>query len=132
MEITLQYCEQLKGQDLIDWTNFKVKKLNKTARGLDGAIIFHIPLDDSIEVEGRLYMKQGGEYRLLPYKSSKDRACSFTQADEYFYPEITKVSDLEFPFPCPLPNVSSEISLKILTNMINLYYYLYLYYQSIY
>lgn len=122
MEVILQYCEQLEGQEFLDWTNVKVKKLNKTTRGLDGSLIFHIPLDDSLEVEGRLYMKQGGEYRLLPYKSSKDGICSFVQADKFFYKEATAASDFEFPFPCPLPSVSLEIFLKMLTNMFNLYY----------
>lgn len=107
----------------MDWTNVKVKKLNKTTRVFDGTAIMHIPIDDSIEVEGRLYMKQGGEYRLLPYKSSKTGACSFTQADKFFYEDVTKSSDFEFPFPCPLPNVSCEIFSKILTNMINLHYF---------
>lgn len=91
----------------MDWTNLKVKKLNKTTRGLVGNVTVHKPLDKSYLVEIAFFLKQGGEYRKSPYKLAKRSIYDFLKDDEYFYPDMAKVSNFPYPAVDPFPKVSS-------------------------
>ena len=51
---------------------------------------------------GRMYLKQGGEYRELPYKLPKKPICDFVNEDSFFIPKTVNVSDITLPFSCPM------------------------------
>ena len=84
----------------------KVKKINKT-RSVVGEVIIYQPLGNEIIVEGRGFMKQGGEYRQMPYRFPQTPMCQFYENDAYVYPELAEKSD--FPKTvegnCPLKEV---------------------------
>jgi hypothetical protein len=101
VEVNLQTCEQLEGVTNIDFTALKVKKLNKN-RGLVGPVKINIPLDNTYTVEGKLYKKQGGEYKETPYKLPKKALCDFLNSDTFFLPKVQNASDIVLPFLCPL------------------------------
>jgi hypothetical protein len=48
-----------------------------------------------------MYLKQGGEYRLLPYKLPKKPLCDFVNEDAFFLPKAVNVSEIRFPMACP-------------------------------
>ena len=52
-----------------------------------------------------MYLKQGGEYRLLPFKLPKKALCDFVNEDIYFLPKAVNVTDITFPVSCPLETV---------------------------
>lgn len=94
--------KQISGKEIADFTSFKVKKLNKTARGIVGNIILHASdVDNTMMVEARLSQKQGGEYRRLPYKLPPKKLCDFFNEDVYVFPDVVKVSNVPSPLPCP-------------------------------
>lgn len=108
-DFQVQTCKQTGGnKSLIDYTDLKVRKVGGE-RKLFGNVTFHIPMDNSFDVERYAYMKQGGEYRRLPFKIVKKKFCDFFVEEKLFYPDFVKVSD--FPPPditlCPLKNVRS-------------------------
>ncbi|KAL7015790.1 hypothetical protein ACKWTF_016680 [Chironomus riparius] len=90
-----------------DWTGVKVKKLNKT-RSVIGDVIIYQPLGDEIIVEGRGFMKQGGEYRQMPYRFPQTPMCQFYANDAYVYPELADKSDFPKTLEgnCPLKAVN--------------------------
>lgn len=102
----MQHSEQLEGdkEKFIDFSSLKVKKLNQTFRALDGKVTYHIQLDNSFDLEGKFYKKQGGEYRILPYRLPRLGFCAFIK-DKFFYPDLAAVSDLPLPAPCPFTAV---------------------------
>jgi hypothetical protein len=61
-EIIPDRVEQLQvNLSITDWSGLKIRKLSKNnnTRGVFGDVIFHIPLSDEIELEVKLYKKQG-------------------------------------------------------------------------
>lgn len=70
----------------------------------------------------RMFVKTTAGYHLLPYKIVKPW-CDFLNEDEYFYPEMAAVSDMEFPSPCPLPNVRSEVFDCLITTADKIFYF---------
>lgn len=107
MEVELQRVEQIAidKDDCIDWTNFKVRKVNKTARGLFGTAMHNIAIDNTYKAEVLISVKQGGEYRSMPYRLPKKGFCDFIEGETYFYPDIAKVSDFPKPLNCPMRKV---------------------------
>lgn len=77
-----------------------------TTRGIFGTIIYHVADDDSFLLESIIYIKQGGEYRRMPFKLAKKGCCSAIQDDEIIYPDLVAVSDFPKQFPCPFPSVT--------------------------
>lgn len=104
-ELDVDFVEQLSETTYIDFTELKVRRINGT-RKIMGNVTYHISLDNTFTEELLVYLKQGGEYRILPYKVSKKGVCDFHNGDEYFYPEMSAVSDMPLPYPCPFPAVS--------------------------
>lgn len=86
---------------MLDFSGLKVKKLGKD-RALFGLAVIHFPFDDSFTVEGILYLKQGGEYRPLPFKLPKKPLCKFVNEDVFFFPKAPNVSEITFPMACPV------------------------------
>lgn len=97
---------QLNEPTYIDYTKLKVRKVNKM-RKVFGNTTFHLDLDNTCMVEGLIYVKQGGEYRLMPYKLNKKGICDLHNDDKFFYPELWEVSDWKNPCPCPIPKVNA-------------------------
>jgi hypothetical protein len=64
-----------------------------------------VALDNTYSAEIEAFVKQGGEYRMLPYKKSKRGVCDFYKDDTYFYPDLAAATDFPFPFECPVANV---------------------------
>jgi hypothetical protein len=66
-------------------TNIKVKKIPGTkSRGLFGPVFVHGPVDNTFEVMIKIYIKQGGEYRLSPYKVPEHPICDAYNNDKVF------------------------------------------------
>ena len=69
MEVDIANVEQLNELTYFDFTKVYVRKVNKI-RKIFGNATYKIPLDNTFLCEILVYKKQGGEYRLLPYKIS--------------------------------------------------------------
>ena len=104
----MQLCLQTAGNiSLIDYSDLRIRK-DQGIRKLYGRAIFHIPMGNTYEVEGFSYIKQGGEYRRLPFKVPRKKFCNFFFEDVFFYPDFQNASDFppsDFKY-CPLANVS--------------------------
>jgi hypothetical protein len=106
LEVDLRQLEQMEGDKLIDASDLKIVRINRTSRTIAGTIVYHVRLDNSYLMEGILYIKQGGEYRKLPYRMPPKGLCDFINEEKYIYPEVTKVSNMPEVMPCPMPVVS--------------------------
>lgn len=75
-----------------------------------GEVIFYKELGNDIVLEGNAFMKQGGEYRQMPYRQPKTQMCQFFQDDIYVYPKLAEASDfpLDIKANCPLKEVSKD------------------------
>ena len=102
MEVDISHVEQLNEPTYIDFTKVYVRKVDKV-RKIFGNTTAHIDLDNSFLCEVEIYKKQGGEYRLMPFKVSKKGLCDLHDEDKLFYPELCKASDFKCPFKCPMP-----------------------------
>ena len=60
----------------------KIRKINKTERAIVGDCVINSPLGNEIEVSIDAFTKQGGEYRLMPYKVPPGPFCDFLIKDE--------------------------------------------------
>jgi hypothetical protein len=108
LDVELQRCEQVKGKDVFDFSGVVVKRVNKTkVRGLSGNMIYHHSIDNNYTVKIYNYVKQGGEYRKLPFAFPEKGFCNFYNEDPYFYPDLVEHSDYTMPLPCPIPAVTS-------------------------
>ncbi|KAL7014671.1 hypothetical protein ACKWTF_016052 [Chironomus riparius] len=90
----------------MDWSDVKVKKINKT-RSIVGEVTFHQAVGNEIMLDGVAYVKQGGEYRVMPYKKPKKPLCQFFEDNDYVYPKLAEASDfpLDIKANCPLKKV---------------------------
>jgi hypothetical protein len=94
------------GEKVVDWSNMKVKKLNKTTRGMAGSfIVKSADLDNNMQVLVQFWKKQGGEFRQMPYKFPSKNLCDFFNEDPHFIPGVFEVSNIPSPLPCPVPRV---------------------------
>lgn len=105
MEIEIQHIEQLGGHDHIDYSKLKVRKVNRT-RLIFGNATHYFPVDNNVKVQILAFIKQGGEYRQMPYKIPEKNLCDFYNEDQYFYPQFAAATDYPLPYPCPLPPVN--------------------------
>lgn len=103
-DFELKQIEQLSDKSHVDFTGLKIRR-DGQERKIIGNITYKTDLDNSYTAESTFYVKQGGEYRKLPYRVPIQGFCDYLQGDIYFYPEWTKYSDLPFPPPCPFPKV---------------------------
>jgi hypothetical protein len=76
-----------------DFSNLKIRRVNGT-RAIVGYLMFNEPMGNDVMVESALYVKQGGEYRTMPYRFPRQGYCDFAAGDIYMYPDMTKNSDL--------------------------------------
>lgn len=105
-DIELRHVNQISGmENVADYTGLKVKRLTKKTRGIFGNLTVTGVLDDSYLIGVNAARKQGGEYRLLPYRIPPKPICTFINEDTYIYPELSASSDFPLPMPCPLPLV---------------------------
>lgn len=104
-DVEIQRFEQYSDTTYADYRSLKVRKNNKT-RKLYGNITINKPFDNKFTVSMVTFTKQGGEYRMLPYKLPEKQFCDFFNEDDLFYPELTEYSDFTNPIRCPLPVVS--------------------------
>lgn len=93
-----------------DWSQLKIRKISNTnrTRAIFGDVFLYIPFGNNIEVAVEAYKKQGGEYRLMPYRVPRQPFCDCLIKDELFYPEVSKHSDFpaDLKNNCPLPPVN--------------------------
>jgi hypothetical protein len=71
-------------EKFVDFSKLKVRKVNKT-RALIGEFTYKIPMGNDIMIEGRLYKKQGGEYRLMPYRAPRKPYCEANIDDRKYF-----------------------------------------------
>lgn len=76
-------------------------------------------MDNSYSAMVEVFLKQGGEYRKLPYKLEKKPLCDFFKGDVYYYEELSTMSTFPFPFVCPYKKVSFLI-LKFVIALIDM------------
>ncbi|KAL7010912.1 hypothetical protein ACKWTF_014010 [Chironomus riparius] len=103
-EVLTDRLEELENNNqLFDFSGLKVRKVNKT-RSFIGDIVLINPLGDDIFLEIAAYIKQGGEYRLMPYRIPPSPFCSFCANDTYVYPDLSRNSDFpeDIVANCPL------------------------------
>jgi hypothetical protein len=106
-DIELQQIVQTFGEDFIDGKNIKIKKIPGTRdRGLFGSATLHGDIDNSFKAFTTMYVKQGGEYRLTPFKVPSQSFYDFVNNDKTYIPELAKVSNFTQPMPCPLSKVN--------------------------
>jgi hypothetical protein len=62
------------------------------------------PIGNDVMFEGSIYVKQGGEYRQMPYRLPRKGYCDFAATDIYYYQDMAKNSDLpeDVRANCPL------------------------------
>lgn len=113
MDIELKLVEQLNDRTYIDYSSLKVRKVNKT-RMIIGNTTYNIPLDDTFLSSVAVYVKQGNQYRLMPFKIPKKPNSKFYNDDKMYYPDLAAVSDMPIPYPNPFPVVCFEIYINIL------------------
>lgn len=101
-----------------DISKIKIRKINGTKdRGLFGPVIVHGPIDDSFLWHTSLYVKQGGEYRLHPFKIPTEEFCKGINNDLHFVPGVAEKSNLTLPMPCPIINVVQQFSFRAFFNI---------------
>jgi hypothetical protein len=109
-DIEYQSVRQDYGANFFDWSKLKVSRIKGTkTRALFGPMTARGAIDNSFTFMGNMYKKQGGEYRLQPFKLPPQSFCDALNNDPYFMPEIAKVSNLTLPIPCPLNATSYYI-----------------------
>jgi hypothetical protein len=114
LDIELQRVVQTFGEDFIDVRNVKVKKVPGTkTRGLYGWTTFHGTIDNSFKAFCNIYVKQGGEYRLMPFKLLPQPICDFVNSEKTYVPEFVKVSNFTQPWSCPVSNVKYSLSFDV-------------------
>ena len=64
----------------VNFSKIKIRKINKV-RSLVGEADFFIPFGNDVTLEGTFLKKQGGEYRLMPYRFSPTPFCVFASND---------------------------------------------------
>lgn len=101
MDLDIQRTEQLNEPTYVDFTKVYLRKVNKT-RKMFGNVTLNIPIDNTFYAYGQLFRKQGGEYRLMPFRIPKMALCDFVSDEKLYYPELCEYSDFEDPFKCPL------------------------------
>lgn len=122
IEVDWRQCEQINDDySVFDFRGLKVKRINKTTRGLFGTAIYNVPMDNSYIFQGTASIKRGGQYKELPFRPPSKGFCKFIKDDSTFYPELATVSNFPFPMPCPLQNVRKFIKLKHDKNLTNIY-----------
>ena len=107
VEIEIESMKQVFGDPdkFGDWSKLKTKKINKT-RKLVGPLIYHIDVDNSYLIESSVFRKQGGEYRLTPFKYPKKGFCDLIATDKYFFDDLAKNSNFSDPIRCPVLKVN--------------------------
>jgi len=85
----------------IDLSTMKIKRINKNSgKVIVGSLIFDRDMDETLRVSVELYKKQGGEYRILPFKANVT-CCSVVSAENEFYAQFGKCHGM--PMKCPIP-----------------------------
>jgi hypothetical protein len=110
-EIIFQRCQQTSNDSsLVDFTNIKVQRVpGHKDRALTGNVTFHVPLDDSYDVDIIAFKKSTrGDYQLRPYRVPKQKLCLIYRDDIYFMPEAIDASNLPSQGTCPIPAVRTE------------------------
>lgn len=106
-DIEFENIKQDFGQELIDCSKLKIARIKGTKlRGLFGPVNFIGSIGDNYKIGGNMYKKQGGEYRLQPFKLPGRGVCEAYNSDPYFMPEIAKASNFTVPMPCPVENIT--------------------------
>lgn len=87
----MQRIEQLDGFEYFDYRDLRIRKKGKT-QAIYGNMTAHVSVDNSAAVQTKVFIKQGGEYRLMPYKIPSKGICDWHNEDKLFYPELASVS----------------------------------------
>lgn len=94
----------------MDFSNFKVRKVNGE-RKIFADITAAGEVNNNFTVEVQFYKKQGGEYRLMPFKLSPKPYCDFLYEHMDFYEEILETSNFQQkPNVCPVSKVNISLN----------------------
>lgn len=89
-----------------------------------GPIIINGPLDNSFQVHMIGFKKQGGEYKLMPYKLPPQGFCDVINNDPFNLPQEVEVSNLTLPIPCPILEVILIYDELLMCNHFQVNYFL--------
>jgi hypothetical protein len=89
--------------NFMNCNNLKVQRVDRS-RLLFGNLTYLVSMDDSYTMRVNSLVKQGGEYRYLPYKS-EGTVCRNLGWGPAGYKELTQHSTFPYPLPCPIPSV---------------------------
>lgn len=103
IDLEIRDLKQVFGFNISDFTSLKVRKFNKTSRVIRGNIIVKtLDFGNQLQATALFFRKQGGEYRLMPYKVFPKKLCNYFNDDIFFYDDLTRHSNIpEKPVPCP-------------------------------
>jgi hypothetical protein len=97
----------------IDISQMKIRKnvVNGIrTKSANGPFIINTPIDITYLHEVRTYKKQGGQYRLMPFKLPIVPFCEFLNKDVTFIPAWLESTNMTRPVPCPVPQVNQRNS----------------------
>jgi hypothetical protein len=92
--------KQTSNTTYLDYTKLKIRKINKT-RMIVGEMTVNREIDNTFLGQASIYVKQGNEYRLMPYRLPPKGFCDTHNEDIYFFPQVVEASDWTLPLPCP-------------------------------
>jgi hypothetical protein len=106
-------------ENFVDVRSLKAKKIPGTKdRGLYGSMIVHGDIDNSFKAYCNIYVKQGGEYRQMPFKILPQPICDLMNNEKTYVPAFVKVSNVTLPVPCPFPKVKHSFITKVLIQLL--------------
>jgi hypothetical protein len=108
-DIEFQQIVQTSGdtENFIDATNLKIRKIPGTkTRGIFGSATIYGEIDNTFQAYCNIYVKQGGEYRLMPFKIQPQPVCDVINNEKTYLPKFIEVSNFTQPVPCPFPKVN--------------------------
>jgi hypothetical protein len=116
IDLEITNIEQTAGDTkFIDGTLLKVKRTvvnGIKTRTASGPFIINEPIDVTHLLEINTYKKQGGQYRLMPYKLPIMTFCDFLNTDVTFIPAWMEASNMTRPLGCPIPKVFSLVFIQ--------------------
>jgi hypothetical protein len=78
-----------------------------------GSFTFHGNVDNSYKGYCKLYVKQGGEYRLTAFKVPPQPLCDLINNENPYVKEFEKVSNFTQPVLCPVPKVKHSFDIIV-------------------
>ena len=103
-ECILTHAKNIKGSNYGDFSNLRVRRVNRTNFLLVGNMTFLEDIGNEHQIEMKILKKLGNQYQLTPYRLRKENYCDFVR-DHGTYDDLRKVSNIPAKDVCPWPKV---------------------------